>query len=185
MGFVMRVIAEQLGFQYFALTQHVDVVAAGSGVIHIHNYPDRWADFYAANALGITDPVHRACHMTSWGFRWTQMPALIPLTSGDHRHLARGRQAGIGDGFTIPSNIGGQPPGSCTFANAGDRPLREDRLLLAQLLGNYAFDAARRLRSEEHTSELQSLMRNSYTVFCLKKQLYQNTNGHVDTQLNH
>src|SRR3546814_3354087 len=26
-----------------------------------------------------------------------------------------------------------------------------------------------RLRSEEHTSELQSLMRNSYDVFCLKK----------------
>src|SRR3546814_6103983 len=25
-------------------------------------------------------------------------------------------------------------------------------------------------RSEEHTSELQSLMRNSYDVFCLKKQ---------------
>src|SRR3546814_2222725 len=35
---------------------------------------------------------------------------------------------------------------------------------------------ARRLlaRSEEHTSELQSLMRNSYAVFCLhnKKQIY-------------
>src|SRR3546814_8241141 len=29
--------------------------------------------------------------------------------------------------------------------------------------------AARRGRSEEHTSELQSLMRNSYAVFCLKK----------------
>src|SRR3546814_5852219 len=28
---------------------------------------------------------------------------------------------------------------------------------------------ARRLRSEEHTSELQSLMRISYDVFCLKK----------------
>src|SRR3546814_5767425 len=27
----------------------------------------------------------------------------------------------------------------------------------------------RRSRSEEHTSELQSLMRNSYAVFCLKK----------------
>src|SRR3546814_5901556 len=26
-----------------------------------------------------------------------------------------------------------------------------------------------RLRSEEHTSELQSLMRHSYAVFCLKK----------------
>src|SRR3546814_1416444 len=29
--------------------------------------------------------------------------------------------------------------------------------------------ARARLRSEEHTSELQSLMRNSYAVFCLKK----------------
>src|SRR3546814_2593318 len=27
----------------------------------------------------------------------------------------------------------------------------------------------RQVRSEEHTSELQSLMRNSYAVFCLKK----------------
>src|SRR3546814_8741449 len=26
-----------------------------------------------------------------------------------------------------------------------------------------------RIRSEEHTSELQSLMRNSYAAFCLKK----------------
>src|SRR3546814_9324992 len=29
--------------------------------------------------------------------------------------------------------------------------------------------AGKSLRSEEHTSELQSLMRNSYAVFCLKK----------------
>src|SRR3546814_6617551 len=30
-------------------------------------------------------------------------------------------------------------------------------------------DTERRQRSEEHTSELQSLMRISYAVFCLKK----------------
>src|SRR3546814_9244848 len=30
-------------------------------------------------------------------------------------------------------------------------------------------DVAREWRSEEHTSELQSLMRTSYAVFCLKK----------------
>src|SRR3546814_5449906 len=33
--------------------------------------------------------------------------------------------------------------------------------------GIYTIDGG---RSEEHTSELQSLMRNSYAVFCLKKQ---------------
>src|SRR3546814_5744511 len=32
-----------------------------------------------------------------------------------------------------------------------------------------SLDPTRRLRSEEHTSELQSLMRISYAVFCLKK----------------
>src|SRR3546814_3686766 len=33
-------------------------------------------------------------------------------------------------------------------------------------------------RSEEHTSELQSLMRISYAVFCLKKKKRQPTNHH-------
>src|SRR3546814_10066661 len=33
-------------------------------------------------------------------------------------------------------------------------------------------------RSEEHTSELQSLMRNSYAVFCLKKKKINNQNTH-------
>src|SRR3546814_1068684 len=34
-------------------------------------------------------------------------------------------------------------------------------------------------RSEEHTSELQSLMRISYAVFCLKKQTTHNTNTYI------
>src|SRR3546814_10193187 len=34
--------------------------------------------------------------------------------------------------------------------------------------------AAERSRSEEHTSELQSLMRISYAVFCLKKKIIVN-----------
>src|SRR3546814_4240689 len=33
-------------------------------------------------------------------------------------------------------------------------------------------------RSEEHTSELQSLMRNSYAVFCLKKKTNNHTRQH-------
>src|SRR3546814_7096359 len=36
-------------------------------------------------------------------------------------------------------------------------------------------DAEHHLRSEEHTSELQSLMRISYAVFCLKKKKTQYT----------
>src|SRR3546814_1588742 len=43
--------------------------------------------------------------------------------------------------------------------------------LLGELRGEAPVDRdqlASVLRSEEHTSELQSLMRNSYAVFCLK-----------------
>src|SRR3546814_4813381 len=48
----------------------------------------------------------------------------------------------------------------------------EADLALVGLVGRIAADAyrgARGDRSEEHTSELQSLMRISYAVFCLKK----------------
>src|SRR3546814_9696112 len=39
--------------------------------------------------------------------------------------------------------------------------------------------SVRRLRSEEHTSELQSLMRTSYAVFCLKKKKYTPNNNNT------
>src|SRR3546814_6840767 len=44
---------------------------------------------------------------------------------------------------------------------------RSTRQLEAAIKAN--IDTVNAQRSEEHTSELQSLMRNSYAVFCLKK----------------
>src|SRR3546814_4098635 len=37
------------------------------------------------------------------------------------------------------------------------------------IMGQGPIPAVQKVRSEEHTSELQSLMRLSYAVFCLKK----------------
>src|SRR3546814_6662260 len=52
---------------------------------------------------------------------------------------------------------------------AGQEVQAPVQLLLAQL-GDAGRDRPREIaRSEEHTSELQSLMRISYAVFCLKK----------------
>src|SRR3546814_6832465 len=57
--------------------------------------------------------------------------------------------------------------GRCLFGNLPYPfdPPGDDRQDFRQR-GQSAFPPA---RSEEHTSELQSLMRNSYAVFCLKK----------------
>src|SRR3546814_6409770 len=56
-----------------------------------------------------------------------------------------------------------EPPEDAVFLFIGPRLLEN-----ARLPEDWARSAERR-RSEEHTSELQSLMRTSYAVFCLKK----------------
>src|SRR3546814_4817075 len=50
-------------------------------------------------------------------------------------------------------------------------PKSVDRLLIVGPLSSFKAweDEFASIRSEEHTSELQSLMRISYAVFCLKK----------------
>ncbi|MEZ0243080.1 MAG: autoinducer binding domain-containing protein, partial [Sphingomonas sp.] len=53
-------ISTAMGFAYFALSHHVDIARVGARAIRLHNYPDQWADYYDRNALGVSDPVHRA-----------------------------------------------------------------------------------------------------------------------------
>src|SRR3546814_4486933 len=70
--------------------------------------------------------------------------------------------AGLDGGFALETQ---------NFDWGSDRYRRSGRMMpedgVATLRG---FDAIYfGARSEEHTSELQSLMRNSYAVFCLKK----------------
>src|SRR3546814_7808522 len=59
---------------------------------------------------------------------------------------------------------------SGSLAKAKNMPLG----ILGSCLGHYVDDIATS-RSEEHTSELQSLMRISYAVFCLKKKTAKKT----------
>src|SRR3546814_4257699 len=71
----------------------------------------------------------------------------------------------------------GMSPGAEQFprtrcATAGQKAFGEARLVLQFLTAECPQASDRRRdeeRSEEHTSELQSLMRLSYAVFCLKK----------------
>src|SRR3546814_8075119 len=94
-----------------------------------------------------------------------------------------------------PADMGGIEPGRLSACDDGDMDLDPgrakpgDRAAAAQYLvvvmGRYdqrpphILKGAHRAdpsRSEEHTSELQSLMRISYAVFCLKNKNKQQTN---------
>src|SRR3546814_8777701 len=60
----------------------------------------------------------------------------------------------------------------CTRADEAETRVEEIELDAEKVAAEFEGDAT---RSEEHTSELQSLMRISYAVFCLKKKT-KNTN---------
>src|SRR3546814_3157533 len=84
----------------------------------------------------------------------------------------------------LAPDAGLQAPGaSLSFAQGShdfeslDRGIgRGDRFETAHRLDQYL-----ELRSEEHTSELQSLMRISYAVFCLKKKKKKHTLQSIKT----
>src|SRR3546814_5515351 len=63
-----------------------------------------------------------------------------------------------GTAFFYLRNVNSGHPGSITTIHADSAELAFEQLTLLV-----------KERSEEHTSELQSLMRISYAVFCLKK----------------
>src|SRR3546814_8831617 len=62
-----------------------------------------------------------------------------------------------------------RPLGGLFWGPLGARFGRQSVLALTILLMSGATLAVGLIRSEEHTCELQSLMRHSYAVFCLKK----------------
>lgn len=138
-------ISKDLGLRYFALTHHVDVHRSVHA-IRLHNYPDGWADWFDGEGLALTDPVHRASNLTSVGFAWSDLPRMLTLTAKDQQVLDAARRNGIGDGFTVPSHVPGEAHGSCSFACATGDTLDSDRLPLLQLVGAFAFEAARRMR---------------------------------------
>lgn len=142
---IMVAITQELGFERFALIHHVDGAEAKGHAINLHNYPPRWADYYHEQGFGIRDPVHRASHLSSCGFRWEKLPDMLSLDKGDHEMLAMARDHGIANGFTIPANVPGEAHGSITFANPVDYSLPIEMLPLAHWIGNVAFEAARRL----------------------------------------
>ena len=144
-------VSRDLGFRYFALTHHVDV-RRSSAAIRIHNYPDGWAEWFDEQSLGATDPVHRATNVTSIGFAWSKLPEMIALTANDRRVLDLARKQGIGEGFTVPAHVPGEAHGSCSFACAtGDR-FSEQHLPLLQLVGAFAFEAARQMNRSRYSA---------------------------------
>src|SRR3546814_4844409 len=113
--------------------------------------------------------------------RSTRTDTLFPYTTRfrsdtghrDH-HFRRAVEAGNG---VRPIRQSARISGEDIPGRRGGSDTMRTILLLAAAIGAVAAaPALAQTRSEEHTSELQSLMRISYAVFCLQKQTMTDTN---------
>src|SRR3546814_9148609 len=130
--------------------------------------------------------------------RSTRTDTLFPYTTLFRSGDRRARQRRIGGPTAETANPDGQRQQSCEQQQADRRPLRRKRshggvacrsgthcpaapsvglpLAGSRPGGTVTVGTEWNFRSEEHTSELQSLMRISYAVFCLKHKKKHNEN---------
>ncbi|MFC2950805.1 autoinducer binding domain-containing protein [Marinicaulis aureus] len=144
-------ITTEMGFDYFALIHHVDLSGYSEALTHMEEgelvalgtYPESWIERYIADNIVANDPVLLASQRTNVGFCWSEIPTLIPVTEAHREIRERTVKAGIDDGYTVPAHVPGEANGSCNFAMAAGRALPHDNLKMAQLIGGFAFQAAR------------------------------------------
>lgn len=142
---LLREVTARMGFDYYALTHHVDLEGSPGTTIRLHNYPAQWVEYFDLHGLAATDPIHRASQRSAAGFVWRHVPRMIPLTRRDLQILSLAKALGIGDGVTIPANVPGEITGSCSFAFASGTALSPHSFAAAQVVGTFAFESARRL----------------------------------------
>ena len=158
--------ARELGFNYFALLQHSSLSPSGAARIRIDNYPEPWVEELRTRDLGAHDPVHFASRRTSSGFAWHDIASIIPLVDRHRAILERSRFHGLGEGFTVPANVPGEPSGSCSFAVRAGADLPHERLLCTELIGAHAFRAARRMQGFPRSKDRPHLSRRE--IECLR-----------------
>jgi LuxR family quorum-sensing system transcriptional regulator CciR len=100
---------------------------------------------YVARNIVANDPVLLASERTNAGFIWDEVGNFIEVTA-DHRLVTEDtRHAGLVAGYTVPANVPGEANGSCNFAVRAGHALPIANLPMAQVVGAFAFQAARTL----------------------------------------
>lgn len=144
-------ITREMGFDYYAMIHHVDLTAYSSDFQHMEegsllalwNYPEAWVQVYHERNIVANDPVLIASQRTSVGFVWEDIGELIKITPLHHAITEDTKRAGLAQGFTVPAHVPGEANGSCNFAVATGKELPRHNLMMAQLIGSFAFQAAR------------------------------------------
>src|SRR3546814_503497 len=146
-GVVERTLGK-LGVKHFTLYEFTGSTEDGV----LGNYPPEWGERYAEKRYEYVDPVALKLFRDRKGFRWDgRQLETDGLLQGDSKHVFHeGCDFGLREGYAyLFSDWSGQ---AALTSFCAEKVEQDPKMLPA-------------MRSEEHTSELQSLMRIPYDVF--------------------
>ncbi len=142
---LMADACHELGFRHYALLHHIDPLKPRAGQVLIENYPEELSQEFIARRFYQDDPAVHASLRTNAAFCWSEIPDIIQLTSRHRTILDWGVRAGLSIGLTVPACIVGEWTGSCSLIGNRRSSATPDQLMLAQVVGAFAFQAARRI----------------------------------------
>jgi LuxR family quorum-sensing system transcriptional regulator CciR len=151
----------QLGFEQFAMGHHVDLTGPPEDAIRLTTYNPDWIEIALTQRFFVDDPIHAASAKAAVGFLWSAVDKMIELTDRQKSILEAARKYGLADGYTVPVHVPGEYTGTCSFGASSLDNLAPDALPRAQLVGAFAFEAARRImrakRRSKHAEDMPVL----------------------------
>lgn len=143
----MEPITQEMGFHGYALFQHVKHFSwKRKRTLAISNFSRVWLEHFFSERLYASDPVLLASRRTAVGFRFDEVSSLVEVNDRQRETMSAARKAGIADGFCVPIHVPGERNGVCSFVVGEDASLPIENLPMAQLVGCFAYEAARHLQ---------------------------------------
>jgi LuxR family quorum-sensing system transcriptional regulator CciR len=151
--------AKTFGFDYYALTHHVDFTLTKRNAVHLYNYPSSWVGTVIERGYFSDDPILAAAQRCAAGFLWSDISRIINLSARHKEILEAASQNGMGDGFTTPVHVPGEYFGSCSFGTRSGRALSVKAIPAAHYVSSFAFEAARRLTRQAESEDNSDLLK--------------------------
>jgi len=136
-----------MGFDYYALIRCDTGQLTDEYDIHLFNFPRPWTDEIHRRNYFKIDPVRAAARERRTPFRTHEVGGIPSLTPDQQEMMAASGGAGLSDGFATPIAIADEAVGLCSFGLGSHRDFPRDVLGEAEIIGGFAFEAARRLKA--------------------------------------
>jgi DNA-binding CsgD family transcriptional regulator len=173
--------ARELGFSRLALVHGLSFRCPSRNLIRLDNFGE-WGELFVERGYYRDDPALLACQRTNTAFPWTAMQDLIPFTQRQERVVCEARRHGLGNGYTLPIGVIGEPMGCCSFATGRSNLPSREHCRAASLLGAEAFYQARRLHGfPARATPVPRLSRRK--LECLRYLAIGKTDGEIATIL--